>query len=139
MLSTLGITLATDAYSLIADNAGGKAERSGLGPEVRWQFREMAGILEGKAEPDYARCVQIATAGSQQEMVLPSLLAGAAPVATGIVLGVPGVLGLLVGLLATGFGMAVFLANAGGAWDNGKNSLRKAIMAAKARWRTKPR
>lgn len=88
--------------------------------EVRRQFRTIKGILEGKADPDYARCVAISTKGAQHEMLLPSILAIIVPIITGLILGVAGVLGLLIGGLATGFVLAVFMANAGGAWDNAK-------------------
>ena len=100
-------------------NAVGRAA-SHMVEEVRRQFREIKGILEGKAEPDYARCVQISTKGAQREMVFPSLLAIAAPILTGIIFGVPGVIGLLIGGLSSGFVLAIFMANAGGAWDNAK-------------------
>ena len=88
--------------------------------EVRRQFREIKGILDGKATPDYGRCVEISTRSAQREMILPSLLAIIIPIIVGIVLGVAGVLGLLTGGLAAGFTLAIFMSNAGGAWDNAK-------------------
>ena len=91
--------------------------------EVRRQFREIPGILTGKAEPDYARCVAISTKGAQHEMVTPSLLAIIAPILTGLIFGVTGVVGLLIGGLSTGFVLAIFMANSGGAWDNAKKHI----------------
>lgn len=100
-------------------NAVGRAAQK-MVEEVRRQFREIKGILTGEATPDYARCVAISTKGAQREMLFPSLLAIAVPVLVGLLLGVAGVIGLLVGGLACGFVLAVFMANAGGAWDNAK-------------------
>ena len=87
---------------------------------MRRQFRDIKGILTGEAEPDYERCVEISTKGAQREMVIPSLIAIVAPILTGFIFGVPGVLGLLIGGLSSGFVLAIFMANAGGAWDNAK-------------------
>ena len=100
-------------------NAVGRAAQK-MVEEVRRQFREIKGILTGEGTPDYARCVEISTKGAQREMLLPSILAILAPIVTGLILGVAGVLGLLVGGLGAGFVLAIFMANAGGAWDNAK-------------------
>lgn len=111
-------------------NAVGRAAQK-MVEEVRRQFREIKGILEGKAEPDYARCVGISTKGAQQEMLFPSLLAIIAPIAVGVIFGVAGVLGLLIGGLSTGFVLAVFMANSGGAWDNAKKYIEEGNFGGK--------
>jgi K(+)-stimulated pyrophosphate-energized sodium pump len=100
-------------------NAVGRAAGS-MVEEVRRQFRTIKGIMTGEAEPDYARCVEISTKGAQKEMIIPSLLAIITPVVVGWIFGVTGVMGLLVGGLSTGFILAIFMANSGGAWDNAK-------------------
>jgi K(+)-stimulated pyrophosphate-energized sodium pump len=99
--------------------------------EVRRQFREIKGILEGTGTPDYGSCVEISTRAAQHEMILPSLLAIAIPIIVGCILGVAGVLGLLVGGLAAGFTLAVFMANAGGAWDNAKKMVEEGHFGGK--------
>ena len=99
--------------------------------EVRRQFREIKGILEGKATPEYAKCVEIATIGAQKEMIVPSLLAILVPIVTGFILSIPGVLGLLIGGVATGFSLAVMLNNSGGAWDNAKKYIEKGAHGGK--------
>jgi K(+)-stimulated pyrophosphate-energized sodium pump len=99
--------------------------------EVRRQFREIPGIMEGTGTPDYARCVEISTVAAQKEMVIPSLLALIVPVATGLLLDVSGVMGMLAGSLACGFAFAVYMANAGGAWDNAKKYIETGAMGGK--------
>ena len=111
-------------------NAVGRAAGK-MVDEVRRQFREIKGILEGTTEPDYARCVQISTKGAQAEMLVPSLLAIIAPIAMGLIFGVPGVMGLLVGALTSGFVLAIFMANSGGAWDNAKKYIEEGHMGGK--------
>ncbi len=114
----LGVMLAF-VFCAMTMKAVGRAAGA-MVEEVRRQFREIVGIMEGEAEPDYASCVAISTAAAQREMVAPAFLALAAPVAVGFVLGVSGVMGMLAGALTGGFAVAIMMANAGGAWDNAK-------------------
>ncbi len=111
--------MAVFLFSGMTMNAVGRAAQK-MVDEVRRQFREIKGIMQGEAEPDYARCVAISTKGAQQEMLLPSLMALIIPILVGLVFGVAGVTGLLIGTTSTGFALAIFMANAGGAWDNAK-------------------
>ena len=99
--------------------------------EVRRQFREIVGIMDGTGTPDYAKCVEISTKGAQREMIVPSLLALIVPIITGLILGVPGVMGLLAGGLTTGFVLACALNNSGGAWDNAKKHIEKGNLGGK--------
>ena len=110
--------------------AVGRAAES-MVQEVRRQFREIKGILEGKATPDYGRCVEISTRSAQREMIIPSLLAIIIPIVVGLILGVAGVLGLLTGGLAAGFTLAVFMSNSGGAWDNAKKMIEEGNFGGK--------
>lgn len=110
--------------------AVGRAAQS-MVEEVRRQFREIKGILEGKATPDYGRCVEISTKSAQKEMIFPSLLAILIPIVVGLLLGVAGVMGLLVGGLTAGFTLAVFMANSGGAWDNAKKMVEEGNFGGK--------
>ena len=111
-------------FSALTMKAVGRAAQS-IVEEVRRQFKEIKGLIEGKAEADYARCVSICTGAAQREMILPSLLAIASPIMVGLVLGAEAVIGLLAGALACGFVMAIFMANSGGAWDNAKKYVEK--------------
>ena len=117
-------------FSALTMNAVGRAAGE-MVVEVRRQFKEIPGILEGKATPDYARCVEISTKGAQREMILPASLAIIAPVSVGVLLGVPGVIGLLIGSLTAGFSVACMLNNAGGAWDNAKKYIEKGNLGGK--------
>jgi K(+)-stimulated pyrophosphate-energized sodium pump len=117
-------------FSGMTMNAVGRAAQK-MVDEVRRQFRDIPGIMEGKAEPDYARCVAISTKGAQQEMMMPSLIALFIPVLVGLVFGVAGVTGLLVGTISSGFAMAIFMANAGGAWDNAKKYIEEGHLGGK--------
>ena len=106
-------------FAALTMDAVGKAAQS-IVVEVRRQFREITGLLEGKAEPDYAKCVDMCTRSAQKLMVAPALIAVIVPVVVGLILGVNGVAGLLAGNTVTGFVLAVMMSNAGGAWDNAK-------------------
>ena len=111
-------------------NAVGRAAQKMVN-EVRRQFREIKGIMEGKAEPDYARCVEISTKGAQREMLFPSLLAIIIPILVGLIFGVAGVMGVLAGGLGSGFVLAIFMANSGGAWDNAKKYVEEGHLGGK--------
>jgi K(+)-stimulated pyrophosphate-energized sodium pump len=111
-------------------NAVGRAAAA-MVAEVRRQFKEIPGILEGENEPDYARCVEISTIGAQKEMLIPSLLVILVPLVFGLLLGVPAVVGLLAGGLSAGFALAVFMANSGGAWDNAKKYIEEGNFGGK--------
>ena len=122
--------MAAFLFSGITMGAVGRAAED-MVKEVRRQFREIKGILEGKATPDYGRCVEISTRSAQREMIFPSLLAIIIPILVGVILGVAGVLGLLVGGLAAGFTLAIFMSNAGGAWDNAKKMVEEGNFGGK--------
>lgn len=111
--------MAVFLFSGMTMNAVGRAAQK-MVDEVRRQFRTIPGIMEGTSEPDYARCVEISTKGAQREMLAPSLIALLLPVIVGLIFGVPGIAGLLLGTISSGFALAIFMANSGGAWDNAK-------------------
>jgi K(+)-stimulated pyrophosphate-energized sodium pump len=117
-------------FSGLTMNAVGRAAAR-MVSEVRRQFREIKGILEGKTEPDYATCVAISTKGAQIEMIAPSLLAIVIPIVTGLIFGIAGTMGLLVGGLSSGFVLAIFMANSGGAWDNAKKYIEAGNLGGK--------
>lgn len=125
----IGATMAFLFCGLTMKAVGRAAQK--MVEEVRRQFRTIKGILEGKTEPDYARCVEISTKGAQHEMLLPSILAIIAPIAVGVIFGVAGVLGLLIGGLSCGFVLAVFMANSGGSWDNAKKYIEEGNLGGK--------
>jgi K(+)-stimulated pyrophosphate-energized sodium pump len=117
-------------FSGLTMKAVGRAA-SAMVNEVRRQFKEIKGIMEGSTKPDYQSCVQISIQGAQREMILPSSLAIVIPIATGIILGVSGVMGLLIGALSSGFILAIFMANAGGSWDNAKKYIEQGHLGGK--------
>ncbi len=122
--------MAAFLFSGITMGAVGRAAED-MVKEVRRQFKNIPGILEGTGTPDYKRCVEISTLAAQREMIFPSLLAIIIPIVTGLILGVAGVLGLLVGGLAAGFTLAIFMSNAGGAWDNAKKMVEEGNFGGK--------
>ena len=122
--------LSVFVFSALTMKAVGRAAFA-MVQEVRRQFKDKPGIMEGTERPDYARCVAISTAGAQREMLLPSILAIAIPVVVGLVLNVSGIMGLLVGGLCAGFSVAVFMANSGGAWDNAKKYIEAGNLGGK--------
>jgi K(+)-stimulated pyrophosphate-energized sodium pump len=117
-------------FSSLTMNAVGRAAQ-GIVVEVRRQFREIAGLMEGKAEPDYARCVDICTRAAQKEMILPALTAIIFPIATGLILGPYAVAAMLAGATVTGFILAIMMANSGGAWDNAKKYIEAGNLGGK--------
>jgi K(+)-stimulated pyrophosphate-energized sodium pump len=117
-------------FSGLTMKAVGRAA-SAMVNEVRRQFKEIKGIMEGSTKPDYQSCVQISIRGAQREMILPSSLAIIIPIVTGIILGVAGVMGLLIGALSSGFILAIFMANAGGSWDNAKKYIEQGHLGGK--------
>ncbi len=125
----LGV-MAVFVFSGMTMNAVGRAAMK-MVDEVRRQFKTIPGIMEGTAEPDYARCVEISTKGAQREMMLPSMIALLIPVAVGLLFGVPGVAGLLLGTISSGFALAIFMANAGGSWDNAKKYIEEGHFGGK--------
>ncbi|MFW6350945.1 MAG: sodium-translocating pyrophosphatase [Bacteroidota bacterium] len=117
-------------FSGMTMNAVGRAAQK-MVDEVRRQFKSIPGILDGTSEPDYARCVEISTKGAQREMMVPSLVALLIPVLVGLIFGVAGVTGLLIGTITSGFALAIFMANAGGAWDNAKKYIEEGNFGGK--------
>jgi K(+)-stimulated pyrophosphate-energized sodium pump len=117
-------------FSSLTMNAVGRAAQN-IVIEVRRQFREIAGLMEGKAEPDYAACVDLCTRGAQKEMILPAVMGILSPIVVGLILGVNGVAGMLAGALAAGFVLAIMMANSGGAWDNAKKHIEGGALGGK--------
>ena len=117
-------------FAALTMNSVGRAAQSVV-VEVRRQFREITGLMDGKAEADYARCVDLCTKASLKEMVLPTIVAVVVPVIVGMVLGCTGVVGMLAGATASGFLMAVFMSNSGGAWDNAKKYIESGVYGGK--------